>query len=111
MLIFQDMLETVTRDIMMEDHISRCELSVESSLYALLMLYHCNNNYNMSLSFTSLVDSIHGGSGFEIPFDQQYQLFASAGAINFPIDPITEAWKEKVHQIRYTLQHDKYLSL
>ncbi|GMN26651.1 hypothetical protein TIFTF001_001365 [Ficus carica] len=68
-LIFQDMLETVTRDIMMEDHMA------------------------------SLADSIHGGSGLEIPFDQQYQLFASAGAINFPIDPATEAWKEKIKRL------------
>nr|QKN22526.1 callose synthase 3 [Urtica dioica subsp. dioica] len=71
-LIFQDMLETVTRDIMMEDHIS------------------------------SLVDSIHGGDGHEgmTPLeDQQYQLFASAGAINFPIDPLTEAWKEKIKRL------------
>ncbi|KAF4374958.1 hypothetical protein G4B88_004709 [Cannabis sativa] len=69
-LVFQDMLETVTRDIMMEDQLS------------------------------SLVDSIHGGSGFEgsIPLDQQYQLFASAGAINFPID-LTEQWKEKIKRL------------
>ncbi|XP_057473921.1 callose synthase 3 isoform X3 [Actinidia eriantha] len=69
-LIFQDMLEVVTRDIMMEDQIS------------------------------SLVDSIHGGSGYEgmIPLDQQYQLFASAGAINFPIQE-TEAWKEKIKRL------------
>ncbi|WRX34228.1 Glycosyl transferase [Theobroma cacao] len=76
-LCFQDMLETVTKDIMTEDEIS------------------------------SLVDSIHGGSGHEgmILLDQHYQLFdqkkldqlfASAGAIKFPISPVTEAWKEKV---------------
>jgi len=48
--------------------------------------------------FHSLVDSIHGGSGYEgmIPLDQQYQLFASAGAIKFPVQE-TEAWKEKVY--------------
>ncbi|EXB29008.1 Callose synthase 3 [Morus notabilis] len=70
-LTFQDMLETVTRDIMMEDHIS------------------------------SLMDSSHAGSGLEgmIPLDQQYQLFASAGAINFPIKPLTEAWKEKIKRL------------
>ncbi|CAN4089719.1 unnamed protein product [Withania somnifera] len=56
-LLFQDMLEVVTRDIMMEDHVS------------------------------SLVDSIHGVLGYEgmVPLDQQYQLFASAGAIKFPL--------------------------
>lgn len=44
------------------------------------------------------MDSIHGGSGHEgmTPLDQQYQLFASSGAIKFPIHPVTEAWKEKV---------------
>lgn len=44
------------------------------------------------------MESIHGGSGHEgmIPLDQQYQLFASSGAIKFPIEPVTEAWKEKV---------------
>ncbi|KAK4408227.1 Callose synthase 3 [Sesamum angolense] len=65
-ILFQDMLEVVTRDIMMEDHIS------------------------------NLLDSIHGGPGHEgmVPLDQQYQLFASAGAIKFPT-PESEAWKEK----------------
>ncbi|KAJ4849393.1 Callose synthase 3 [Turnera subulata] len=69
-ILFQDMLEVVTRDIM-EDNIS------------------------------SLVDSIHGGSGHEgmIPLEQQYQLFASSGAIKFPIDPVTEAWKEKINRL------------
>ncbi|KAK1356320.1 hypothetical protein POM88_049576 [Heracleum sosnowskyi] len=64
-ILFQDMLEVVTRDIM-EDHIS------------------------------SVVDSIHGGSGHEgmTPLDQKYQSFASAGAIIFPT-PESEAWKEK----------------
>ncbi|KAG5227575.1 callose synthase [Salix suchowensis] len=70
-ILFQDMLEVVTRDIMMEDHIS------------------------------SLVDSIHGGSGHEgmTLHEQQYQLFASSGAIKFPIDPVTEAWKEKIKRL------------
>ncbi|KAK2977668.1 hypothetical protein RJ640_015665 [Escallonia rubra] len=69
-ILFQDMLEVVTRDIMMEDHIS------------------------------NLVDSIHGGSGNEgmTPLDQQYQLFASAGAIIFPT-PESEAWKEKIKRL------------
>ncbi|GAB4835146.1 Callose synthase 3 [Ancistrocladus abbreviatus] len=70
-ILFQDMLEVVTRDIMMEDHIS------------------------------SLLDSIHGGSGHEgmTPLDQQHQLFASSGAIKFPIEPVTEAWKEKIKRL------------
>ncbi|CAA0815271.1 Callose synthase 3 [Striga hermonthica] len=69
-ILFQDMLEVVTRDIMMEDHIF------------------------------NLLDSINGGLGQEgnVPFDQQYQLFASAGAIKFPI-PDSEAWKEKVKRL------------
>lgn len=43
---------------------------------------------------TSVLESIHGGS-----LDSgmaSFELFASEGAINFPIEPITEAWKEKV---------------
>ncbi|KAJ6325907.1 hypothetical protein OIU78_013073 [Salix suchowensis] len=70
-ILFQDMLEVVTRDIMMEDQIS------------------------------SLVESIHDGSGSEgmIPLEQQHQLFASDGAIKFPIEPETEAWKEKIKRI------------
>ncbi|KAK6164246.1 hypothetical protein DH2020_001110 [Rehmannia glutinosa] len=69
-ILFQDMLEVVTRDIMLEDHVS------------------------------NLLDSIHGGSGNEgmVPLDQQYQLFASAGAIKFPA-PETEAWKEKIKRL------------
>lgn len=31
-----------------------------------------------------------------VPIEQQYQLFASAGAIRFPIDPVADAWEEKV---------------
>ncbi|CAI8601679.1 unnamed protein product [Vicia faba] len=70
-ILFQDMLEVVTRDIMMEDHIF------------------------------SLVDLIHGGSGHEgmLLLEQQHQLFASEGAIRFPIEPITEAWKEKIKRL------------
>ncbi|XP_019152063.1 PREDICTED: callose synthase 3 [Ipomoea nil] len=70
-ILFQDMLEVVTRDIMEEDHVS------------------------------ILVDSIHGASGHEgmIPFEhQQYQLFASAGAIKFPAQE-SEAWKEKIKRL------------
>ncbi|CAJ1977778.1 unnamed protein product [Sphenostylis stenocarpa] len=74
-ILFQDMLEVVTRDIMMEDHIF------------------------------SLVDSIHGGSGHEgmLLLEQQYQLFASEGAIRFPIEPVTEAWTEKIKRLHLLL--------
>nr|GMD67382.1 callose synthase 3-like [Ipomoea batatas] len=69
-ILFQDMLEVVTRDIMEEDHVS------------------------------NLVDSIHGASGHEgmIFEHQQYQLFASAGAIKFPAQE-SEAWKEKIKRL------------
>ncbi|XP_068337906.1 callose synthase 3-like [Pyrus communis] len=71
-ILFQDMLEVVTRDIM-EDHMS------------------------------SLVDSSHGVFGHEgmMPLDQpqQYQLFASSGAIRFPIPQVTEAWREKIKRL------------
>lgn len=45
----------------------------------------------------SLLETLHGGSWHEgmTSLDQQYQLFASTGAIKFPVDR-TEAWKEKV---------------
>lgn len=46
-----------------------------------------------------MVDSTHGSSAYEedkAPLDLQRQLFASAGAIRYPIEPETEAWKEKV---------------
>ncbi|KAE9611621.1 putative 1,3-beta-glucan synthase [Lupinus albus] len=70
-ILFQDMLEVVTRDIMMEDHIF------------------------------SLVDPIHGGSVHEgmLPLETQHQLFASEGAIKFPIEPVTEAWTEKIKRL------------
>ncbi|KAE8037016.1 hypothetical protein FH972_009643 [Carpinus fangiana] len=72
--LFQDMLEVVTRD-MMEDQIS------------------------------SLVESIHGGSGHDglTPLDQAYQLFASTGAIKFPIEPVTMAWREKINRLNLLL--------
>ncbi|XP_059429672.1 callose synthase 3 [Corylus avellana] len=72
--LFQDMLEVVTRD-MMEDQIS------------------------------SLVESIHGGPGNDglTPLDQAYQLFASAGAIKFPIERVTEAWTEKINRLNLLL--------
>ncbi|KMT14382.1 hypothetical protein BVRB_4g071620 [Beta vulgaris subsp. vulgaris] len=46
---------------------------------------------------TSVLESIHGGS-----LDSgmaSFELFASEGAINFPIEPITEAWKEKIKRL------------
>jgi callose synthase len=66
-ILFQDMLEVVSRDIM-EDAIPSLD-----------------NN---------------GGLGYEgiTPLDQQYQLFASAGAIIFPA-PESEAWKEKINRL------------
>ncbi|KAG2675087.1 hypothetical protein I3760_13G168800 [Carya illinoinensis] len=69
-LFFQDMLEVVTRDIMLEDHTS------------------------------SLVDLSHGASRHEgkDPLDHPYQLFASSGAINFPVE-VTEAWTEKIKRL------------
>ncbi|XP_028060638.1 callose synthase 3-like [Camellia sinensis] len=67
-ILFQDMPEVVTRDIMMEDHIN------------------------------SLVDSIHGGSGHEGMVPLEYQLFASAGAINFSVQE-TEVWKKKIKRL------------
>ncbi|XP_039159176.1 callose synthase 3 [Eucalyptus grandis] len=69
-ILFQDMLEVVTRDMMEE--------------------------------YTSPIDSIHGGSGNDgiTPLDsQQHQLFASEGAIKFPIERQTEAWKEKIKRL------------
>lgn len=46
----------------------------------------------------SLAESIHIGPEHEgmNNLETKYQLFASEGAINFPIKPETEAWKEKV---------------
>ncbi|GLU19453.1 hypothetical protein SLE2022_357040 [Rubroshorea leprosula] len=68
-ILFQDMLEVVTRD-MMEDQVS------------------------------SLVESIHafGHEGMTL-HAEQYQLFASSGAISFPINPLTEPWKEKINRL------------
>ncbi|GAB2246066.1 hypothetical protein Droror1_Dr00001559 [Drosera rotundifolia] len=70
-ILFQDMLEVVTRDIMMEDHIQ------------------------------SFPDSINGGLGHEgmTSLDNKVQLFAASGAIRFPIEPMTEAWKEKINRL------------
>ncbi|KAK9736029.1 hypothetical protein RND81_04G245800 [Saponaria officinalis] len=50
---------------------------------------------------TSVLESIHGGSTHEgiASFEQHSQLFASSGAIKFPIEPVTEAWKEKIKRL------------
>ena len=55
------------------------------------------------------MDFTHGGSGHDgmilldphYQFDQKKldQLFASSGAIKFPITPVTEAWTEKVSSL------------
>ncbi|XP_027349003.1 callose synthase 3-like isoform X2 [Abrus precatorius] len=74
-ILFQDMLEVVTRDIMFED---------QDPIF-------------------SLVDSSHGGSGHEgmlhLEPEPQHQLFASEGAIKFPIEPVTAAWTEKIKRL------------
>ena len=63
------------------------------------------------------MDSIHGGSGHEgmTLHERQYQLFASSGAIKFPIEPVTEAWKEKVcfvnRNLLTTMKLDKHANL
>jgi len=59
---------------------------------------HLPSEYHCIIFLSSLVDSIHGGSGHEgmLLLEQEYQLFASEGAIRFPIEPVTEAWTEKV---------------
>ncbi|KAJ3680407.1 hypothetical protein LUZ60_016685 [Juncus effusus] len=63
-LLFIDMFEVVTKDIMEESHV---------------------------------LDSNHGGSyGRAESIDM---LFASAGAIKFPVKPVTEAWKEKIKRL------------
>ncbi|KAF6151837.1 hypothetical protein GIB67_010411 [Kingdonia uniflora] len=76
-ILFQDMLEVVSRDIM-EDQ--RDQIS-------------------------SLLDATHGGiygrhEGMTPLLDQQYQLFASSGAIKFPVEPETEAWIEKARDVK-----------
>ncbi|KAM3740912.1 hypothetical protein ACB098_08G135400 [Castanea mollissima] len=74
-ILFQDMLEVVTRDIMMEDP-DQDQIS-------------------------SWSESIHPGPEHEgmNNLETKYQLFASEGAINFPIKPVTEAWKEKIKRL------------
>jgi len=48
---------------------------------------------------TSVLESLHDGSLHErmASLETHSQLFASGGAIRFPIEPLTEAWKEKVY--------------
>ncbi|KAJ8436465.1 hypothetical protein Cgig2_000450 [Carnegiea gigantea] len=50
---------------------------------------------------TSVLESLHGGSLHErmASFEEHSQLFASEGAIKFPIEPLTEAWKEKIKRL------------
>lgn len=66
MIVLLDMLEVVTRDIM-EDEVP------------------------------SMLDSSHGGYTGRpeamTPLDQQHKIF---GKLNFPVNPETEAWREKV---------------
>ncbi|GMY16153.1 callose synthase 3 isoform X2 [Fagus crenata] len=78
-ILFQDMLEVVTRDIMMEDQ-DQDQIS-------------------------SWAESIHTGPEHEgmNQFENKYQLFASEGAIKFPIEPATEAWKEKIKRLHLLL--------
>lgn len=74
-ILFQDMLEVVTRDIMMEDQ-DQDQIS-------------------------SMTESFHPGLEHEgmNNLETKYQLFASEGALNFPIKPETEAWKEKIKRL------------
>lgn len=55
----------------------------------------CQVSYIENLN--SLHETLHGGSELEgmTSLDKKHQLFASTGAIKFPVDQ-TEAWKEKV---------------
>ncbi|PKA51034.1 Callose synthase 3 [Apostasia shenzhenica] len=74
-LLFQDMLEVVTRDLMEEQ-------------------------------FSGLLDSIHGASygkpeGMTLS-GKQAQLFASEGAIRFPL-PESDAWTEKIKRLNLLL--------
>ncbi|XP_068646882.1 callose synthase 3-like [Aristolochia californica] len=73
-ILFQDMLEVVTRDIMEE-------------------------------RLSGILDSSHGGGSYGryedvmAPLDQHLQLFASPGAIKFPVTDFSEAWKEKINRL------------
>ncbi|KAK7374973.1 hypothetical protein VNO80_08417 [Phaseolus coccineus] len=74
-ILFQDMLEVVIRDIM---------IGYQDQIF-------------------SLVDSTHGGTGHEGMLhhkpEPRHQLFAYEGAINFPIEPFTAAWTEKLKRL------------
>ncbi|XP_077246957.1 callose synthase 3-like [Tasmannia lanceolata] len=74
-ILFQDMFEVVTRDI-------------------------------FEGRFSSPFDSSHGVGSYGrpegiAPLDQQYQLFASYGAIKFPLpqEDFTDAWQEKIKRL------------
>ncbi|KAJ0037576.1 hypothetical protein Pint_24113 [Pistacia integerrima] len=73
-IVLLNMLEVVTRDIMMEDEVP------------------------------SLLESSHGGSHEKregmTPLNQQQQLF---GQLNFPVTSETEAWKEKIRRLHLLL--------
>nr|CAD1830647.1 unnamed protein product [Ananas comosus var. bracteatus] len=73
-ILFQDMLEVVTRDIM-DEHI-------------------------MDEQFSGLLDSIHGGASKMhegiTPLDQQDQLFTRA--LKFPVEE-SDAWTEKIKRL------------
>ncbi|XP_043693355.1 callose synthase 3-like [Telopea speciosissima] len=75
-ILFQDMLEVVTRDIM-EDLIPSNQESSRGGSYAR-----------------------HEGMA---TLEDQTQLFASPGAIRFPIKPETAAWKEKIKRLHLLL--------
>ncbi|KAJ6809888.1 callose synthase 3-like [Iris pallida] len=74
-ILLQDMLEVVTRDIMEEE-------------------------------VSSFLDSVHGGSYGRSEgttfVDTQPQLFASSGAIKFPL-PKSDAWTEKIKRLHLLL--------
>lgn len=99
-ILFQDMLEVVTRDIMMdEEQIFRlciCKSLCFHCIFFLPLLIMVESYFFLN----SMIDSSHGGVGHEGMFplepEPHHQLFASEGAISFPIEPVTAAWTEKV---------------
>lgn len=48
---------------------------------------------------TLILESNHGGSAHQGMESFEQQLFAAEGAIKFPIEPATEAWKEKIKRL------------
>ncbi|KAI4326688.1 hypothetical protein MLD38_031975 [Melastoma candidum] len=65
-ILFQDMLEVIRRDMMEDDCLS------------------------------SILEPTDGSA----PLEQDYRMyFASEGAIRFPIQPVTEAWQEKIKRL------------